>query len=187
MGLTMRELCPASEADGSQQWFALTVRHQHERRTSDALQDKGLETLMPVYRSRRAWTDRVKEIEAPLFPGYLLCRFALEEKLRVMNTPGVAKIVGFGGAPVPVRESEIEGLQAVISSGLALRPWPYLKAGDRVRVERGPLRGIEGTLLAERGRLSLVIGVEILQRSVVVQLEQDMVTPIRVSTARAGA
>jgi transcription antitermination factor NusG len=127
----------------------------------------------------------VKEIELPLFPGYVFCKFALWEKLPVLSTPGVAKIVGFGGTPVPVRESEIEGLRAVLSSGLALRPWPYLKAGDRVRVDRGPLRGLEGTLLAERGCVNLVIGVELLQRSVAVQLEPEMVVPIR--TAKAGA
>jgi transcription antitermination factor NusG len=92
----------------------------------------------------------------------------------------VAKVVEFGGAPAEISETEIAAIRAVVDSKLPLRPWPYLKTGDRVRVERGPLRGVEGTLVREeRKRFQLVIGVEMLQRSLAVEVEADMVRPVQ--------
>jgi transcription antitermination factor NusG len=167
----MRELCP---------WYALTVKHQHETAVRLALEFKGFEALAPTYRARRRWSDRVKEIDLPLFAGYVFCRFAFTERINVMDAPGVAKVVEFGGTPAEISEAEIAAVRAVMDSKLPVRPWPYLKLGDRVRVERGPLRGVEGTLLREeRDRLQLVIGIEMLQRSVAVEMEADMVTPVQ--------
>jgi len=160
-------------------WYALTVKHQHECLTQTALGLKGLETLVPTYRVRRQWSDRIKELELPLFSGYVFCRFVHGERVAVLDTPGVGRIVGFGGNHIPIDDQEIAALQAVMASKLAVRPWPHLKPGDRVRVERGPLRGIEGTLLREKGALRLVIGLELLSRSVAVDLEPDMVAPAR--------
>ena len=159
-------------------WYALTVPYQHERLAERALQSKRLETLVPVYRSLRRWSDRVKEVEVPLFAGYVLCRFDLSDRMEVMDTPGVARIVGFGGAPAALEDSEIAAIQQVVASKTPLAPWPYLKTGDRVRVERGPMRGLEGTLLRTKDALCLVIGVELLQRSIAVQVERDAVVPI---------
>lgn len=141
---------------------------------------QGWETLVPLYRSRRQWSDRVKEIELPLFSGYVLCRFPLTERLRVIDTPGVSGIVEFGGCPAPLAESEMEEIRAVLRARLPLSPWPYLKAGDRVRLERGPLRGVEGQLIRVKDGLRLVVGVELLQRSIAVELDADMVAPQRV-------
>lgn len=170
----MRELC---------RWYALTVKHQHETAVCAALAYKGFEALAPTYRARRRWSDRVKEIELPLFAGYVFCRFPFAERIQVMDAPGVAKVVEFGGAPAEISDGEIAAIRAVMAAKLPVRPWPYLKPGDRVVVERGPLRGIEGTLLREGAgggdQMQLVIGVEILQRSLAVELEPDMVTPLR--------
>ena len=160
-----------------QKWYALTVQYQHERTTEKALQSKGLETLVPVYRSRRQWSDRVKEVELPLFAGYVLCHFDLTDRIQVLDTPGVFKIVGFGGAVLALEDSEVAGIQRAVASKLPLAPWPYLKAGDRVRVERGALRGIEGTLLRTKDALRLVIGVELLQRSIAVEVDREAVVP----------
>jgi transcription antitermination factor NusG len=121
-------------------WYALAVRYQHERQTEKALRSKGLETLLPLYRSRRQWSDRLKEIELPLFAGYVLCRFDLNRRIQVLNTPGVFKMVGFGSTVVALEDSEIAGIQQAVASKLPVGPWPYLKAGDRVRVAYGPVR-----------------------------------------------
>ena len=161
-------------------WYALTVRYQHERQTEQALQSKGLETLVPLYRSRRQWSDRVKDVELPLFAGYVLCRFALRERIPVLDTPGVAKIVGFGGAVEAIKDAEIAGIQRLLASKLPLAPWPYLEPGDRVRVERGAMRGLEGTLLRTKDSLRLVVGLELLQRSIAVELDRNAVVPERV-------
>jgi transcription antitermination factor NusG len=166
----MRELCP---------WYALSVRHQHEGAVRSALVFKGFEALAPTYRARRRWSDRVKEIELPLFAGYVFCRFRFAERMRVMDAPGVSKVVAFGGTPAEVSEVEIAAIRAVMEAKLPVRPWPHLQLGDRVLIERGPLRGVEGTLLQqEKERLELVIAVEILQRSLAVEIEADMVVPV---------
>ncbi len=169
-------------------WYALMVRHQHEIQTASALQYKNLETLVPTYRTRRRWSDRMKELDLPLFAGYVFCRFLYQERVQVLNTPGVAKIVGFGESLAPVDDREIADIRLVMQSKLPVCPWPYLKPGDRVRVAHGPLRGVEGRLLREKdckekNGLRLVINVELLQRSIAVELEPDMVVPVRVLRA----
>jgi transcription antitermination factor NusG len=170
MGLTMRELCP---------WYAITVKHQHEQAVRSLLEAKGLDALAPTYRGCRRWSDRLKEIDLPVFGGYVFCRFPYEERIQVLDTPGVVKVVSFGGKPAEIPAGEIAAIQTVIASQLPARPWPYLKPGDRVLIERGPLRGVEGTLLREKDRLHLVVGVELLQRAMSVELEVDMVEPVR--------
>jgi transcriptional antiterminator RfaH len=161
-------------------WYALAVKHQRERSAEAMLKAKGLETLVPLYRARRRWSDRIKELDLPLFAGYVFSRFAYAERIGILDTPGVRKIVGFGGKPAPMGDSEISAIQAVLRSKRSVRPWPYLKPGDTVRIERGPLRDMEGTVLREKDALRLVIGVELLQRSIAVELEQDMIVPARV-------
>jgi transcription antitermination factor NusG len=161
-----------------QKWYALTVPYQHERRTEKALQSKGLETLVPVYRSRRWWSDRVKDVETPLFAGYVLCQFDLTKRIQVLDTPGVSKIVGFGGAMTALEDGEVAGIQRLLALKVPLAPWPYLKPGDRVRVEHGPMRGLEGTLLRTKDTMHLVVSFELLQRSLAVEVERETVVPI---------
>jgi transcription antitermination factor NusG len=161
----------------SAQWYAIAVKHQHERRIEAALRFKKMETLVPLYRSQRRWSDRTKDIDLPLFSGYVLCRFDIRERKEVLNMPGVYRLVGFGGTPAAVDDREIADIQALADAGRGLRPWPYLRPGDRVRVERGPLRGIEGTLLREGESLRLIVTVDLLQRAVAVEMDPDMLAP----------
>lgn len=160
-------------------WYALTVRHQHERQTERVLQAQGWETLVPMYRTRRQWSDRVKEIELPLFSGYVFCRFPLGDRARVEDMPGVAQIVKFSGLAAALSDREIEEIRKMAASGVKLSPWPFLRAGDRVRVERGPLRGLEGTLLRDGAEARLVVSVEMLQRSIAAEVDPEMVVPLR--------
>jgi transcription antitermination factor NusG len=201
MGPTVRELCPKSDIAANSaagrdnvcitlppqeaKWYALTVRHQHERQTERLLNSLGWETLAPTYRSKRQWSDRVKEIEQPLFAGYVFCRFSLKDRIRIEDTPGVAQVVKFNGQAAEIEVLEIERIQTMLASKVRLSPWPYLKAGDRVRVERGPLRGLEGTLLRNGDATRLVVSVEMLQRSIAAEVDPDAVIPIR--TRAAGA
>ena len=159
-------------------WYAVAVRYQHEQQAERALRSKGLETLVPLYSSQRQWSDRVKEIQLPVFAGYVFCHFPLRERIQVTDTPGVGKIVGFGGTPAAIEDSEIAGIRLVMESKQRWAPWPYLKAGDRVRVERGPMRGLEGTLLRTKDAVRLVIGVELLQRCMAVELDREAIEPI---------
>jgi transcription antitermination factor NusG len=180
MSIEAAAIEPAREGSGPEgvlRWFALTVKHHHERLIEAALQAAGMETFVPTYRAHRQWSDRVKEIESPLFPGYIFGRFPLEQRIRVLNTPGVGRIIGFGGVPVPLTDGEVGDLRIAVASCLPLSPWRRFKPGDRVRVERGPLRGVEGTLLREKGALRLIVGVELLQRYLAVELEPEMLAP----------
>jgi transcription antitermination factor NusG len=158
-------------------WYALTVKHQHERTIEIALTGKGFEAFSPMYRARRQWSDRTKEIERPLFAGYVFCRFPLEAKGLVLNTPAVSRVVQFGGTLAALPDAEIEAIRAIVASQLPVRPWPHLKPGDRVRIERGPLRGMVGVLLKEKCALELIVSVELLQRSVAVQIDATGVVP----------
>ncbi len=161
-------------------WYALCVKHQHERVVAKGLANSGIETLAPMYKTRREWSDRTKEIELPLFAGYVFARFAEEARVQALRVPSVVRIVGFGGKPaLPIDSQQVADIRALVESKLPLKPWPYLQAGDRVCVMRGPLKNIEGVLLREKDSMRLVIGVELLQRSVTVELSPDMIVPVK--------
>ena len=155
----------------SYQWYALRVRSRYENTVAAHLQGKGYESLLPLYKSRRPWSDRFKEIELPLFPGYVFCRFNPLDRLPILTVPGVVHVVGVGRTPVPIDETEIATIQAALKSGLPSQPWPFLQIGHKVRIERGPLCGIDGILLGFKGHQRLVLSVTLLQRSVAVQVD----------------
>jgi transcription antitermination factor NusG len=142
------------------------------------LRGKGYEGFLPFYRSRRAWSDRVKEIQLPLFPGYVFCRFDVQRRLPILTTPGVVNIVGVGKCPVPIDDLEIAALQATIRSGVPAAPCPYLQVGQCVRIECEPLRGIKGILLNFKGQHRLILSVTLLQRSVAVEVDSSWVNPV---------
>lgn len=164
-------------------WFALQVKPRHERAIAGALRSHGLDEFLPLYRAKRRWSDRVKELEVPLFPQYVFCRFGALDRGRVVSTPGVRSIVGIGKTPAPVADSEIAALQAVVRAGLGAHPWPFLETGQWVRIDAGPLRGLEGILAGSRSPYRLVIAVTLLQRSVAVEVDRLDITPLRTPLA----
>ncbi len=180
MELEQCELCcPAAgipDAKHSRSWFALMVRPQRERMVSWILSNKELETYLPCYRTRHVWSDRMKEMDVPLFPGYVFCRFQLGSRVAVLNTPGVQSIVGLGREPVPVPEDDIAGIRSMLASGFPVQPWPFLKQGQRVRVECGPLQGLEGILVQFKGAWRVVLTVELLHRSVAVEIDRNSIS-----------
>ena len=159
-------------------WYAVTTKPRYESATARHLRSKGFDELAPVYRTRHRWSDRFKEIEHPLFPGYVFCNFTFEQRLHVLNTPGVISIVGFGKQPAAVDESEIAAIRSIVDSGARAWPWPYLQAGQRVRIEDGCLRGLTGTLVRENDCWRVVVNVELLQRAVMVEIDRDLLRPV---------
>jgi transcription antitermination factor NusG len=163
-------------------WFALQVRAHRERAVGDHLRGKGYELFLPQYKCRKRWSDRVKIVDAPLFPSYLFCRFNPQDRLPILQTPGVFQIVGCNGFPMAVDETEINSIQALVASGVPNQPWPFLAVGDRVRIESGPLRELEGILVKFKREHRLVLSVTLLQRSVAVEIDSAFVSSLRSSS-----
>ena len=158
-------------------WFALHVKSRHEKMVSSILSGKGYEQLLPVYRSNRKWIDREREIDLPLFPGYLFCRFSPEARIPVVTTPGVVDIVRCGPMFAPVDPAEIAALQTLMKSQLPARPWRYLAVGEQVMIEGGPLKGVVGILLQTKNSKKVVLRVTALCRSVLVEIDGERITP----------
>ena len=165
-------------------WFALQVRTRNEAGVAEQLTGRGYERFLPLYKVRKRWSDRIKEVDAPLFPGYLFCRFDPQDRLPILKTPGVIQIVGFNNGPTAVDESEIQSIQRLVTAGVPNQPWPYLAAGDRVRIDSGPLLGLEGILIDVKRSHRLVLSVTLLQRSVAVEIDSALITAINPTRPR---
>jgi transcriptional antiterminator RfaH len=159
-------------------WFALQTRPRSERQVERLLIHKGYECFLPTYRQKRRWSDRVVELELPLFPMYVFCRFNPLAFGRAVLTPGVTRIVGFGGQPAEVKLEEVEALQLLVQSSLLREPWAYIPTGSLVKVETGPLAGTHGIFCSGEDSRRLVISVTLLQRSVAVQLDDNTVVSV---------
>jgi transcription antitermination factor NusG len=121
----------------------------------------------------------VKELDQPLFPGYLFCRFDFQNRRPLVITPGIIRVVGIGERPTPIEDREIEAIQLALASGLPSWPWPYLEVGERVRVNYGSLSGLEGFLTSFKGAHRVVLSVSLLQRSVAMEVDLAWVTAVR--------
>jgi transcription antitermination factor NusG len=161
-----------------ERWYALYVRPRFERTTEQCLKGKGYSAFTPFYQTRRKRADRTRVLNLPLFPGYVFCLFNAEKRLPILTTPGVIHVVGSGNVPEPVEVSEINSIQKVAESGQPVQPWPFLPQGQKIRIEAGPLCGTEGTLLRVKNQLRLVVSVTLLQRSMAVEMDQEMVCPV---------
>jgi transcription elongation factor/antiterminator RfaH len=165
-------------AESQLPWYALQCWVRKEGMIASRLEGQGFECFLPKYKSIREWSDRKKEIEQPLFPGYLFCRFEYSQRRPVVVTPGVLQVVGCSRTPVPVENREIEALQLAVRSQVQSQPWPYLEMGERVRIHAGKLAGLEGILVNFKGNHRVVLAVSLLQRSVALEVDLSWVTSL---------
>ena len=152
-------------------WYAARTRPRHEKSVARQLTDRNLISFVPLYRSVRRWKDRQKELQLPLFPGYCFVQMLLDQRLRVLQVPGVIDLVSFQGRPALVPDAEIEALRRTLD-GVQFRPHPYLRVGRRVRIEHGPMGGIEGFFVRRKDRTRVVISISLIQRSVAVEVDE---------------
>lgn len=171
-----------SEAPSDASWYAIYTRHHHEKTIASNLLGKGFEVFFPLYTTVHRWEDRAKELLLPLYPCYVFVRDRLDHTLPILMTPGVHSIVGTAGVPEPIPEFEIAQVKRVIETSLPVGPHPFLRRGERVRVIRGPLEGIEGFLLRKKNAFRLVISVEMLMKSVAVEIDASLVEPFGATT-----
>ena len=158
-------------------WYAAYICTRHEKTVAAHAQRRSLDCFVPLYRSVRRWKDRRKELELPLFPGYVFVRMTSQDRLRVLTIPGVVHIVSFNGQPVPLPEVEIETLRTRQSTG-RLQPHPYLRVGRRVHVRSGPMAGVEGILTRRRDKVRVVLSIDLIMRSVALEVDEADIEPV---------
>jgi transcription antitermination factor NusG len=168
------------------EWYAVRVRQRTEKLTAQLLEQKEYRPFLPTYVLKRRWSDRVKIVDQPLFPGYLFCKLDPRVRLPVLTTPGVISIVGAGNQPMPISDAELDAVRRIVGSAAAAEPWPYLQCGDKVTISDGPLRGVEGILVVVKDCCRMVVSITLLRRSVAVEVDSQAVLPSAVARHLPG-
>ena len=156
-------------------WFALAVKPRFDKAVARTLEAKGYETFTPLYRNRHRPGTRSRDTELPLFPGYVFCRLDIARRLPILTTPGVTQVLGAGNVPICIPDVEIASLQTAVRAHFDVQPFPFVQTGQRVRIERGPLVGMEGIVMSFKQTLRLVLSITLLQRSVLVEIGRDQI------------
>lgn len=179
-----------AEIAASLRWYAVHSRSRHEKRIHQFLQTNSIDSFLPLYESVHRWKDRRALVTLPLFPGYLFVRIASEERLKVLTAPGVVRLLSAHGCPIPVPDSEIDALRNCAAQNARMEPHPYLTVGRRVLVKSGPFTDLEGILVRKKGQFRLVVSVNLIARSVSLELDRsDIVAlnPIDLSARKGSA
>jgi transcription antitermination factor NusG len=164
-------------------WWAIYTRHQHEKALAGMLSLKGFEVFLPLYESTRRWKDRQKVLALPLFPSYLFVRGTIDRKLQILTTPGIHMILHHGEHVAVVPEAQIQAIQRTVDGSCRVEPHPFLKCGSRVRVTRGVLEGLEGNLIRKKNLCRLVLSIDMLAKSVAVEVNASDVEPCNLYTS----
>lgn len=167
--------------DSELSWYALHVRSRHEFQVYDRLAKTGTEAFLPVVERLNRWKDRKKLISFPLFSGYLFVHISdnYQERMGVLKTKGIVRLLGAEpGRPETVPEEQILSLKRLVDNKTSLDPYPYLKEGQRVRIKRGPLTGVEGILIEKTGQHILVLSVDIIQQGAGLKIEASEVEAV---------
>jgi transcription antitermination factor NusG len=169
-GTELPSLNYAPEESG---WYAVQTMARHEKRVAAQFEEKHVCTFLPLLGQIHRWSDRRVKVEVPMFSCYAFVRIVhtVEERLKVLRTPGVVGFVGSERQGTSIPDEQIESLRIVISENIPCFPHPFVSVGRRVRIRGGSLDGVDGILVRQGGNQSLVVSVELLQRSVSIQLE----------------
>jgi transcription antitermination factor NusG len=165
-------------------WYALYTCPRHEKCVAHQIEQRSISCFLPLYRSVRRWKDRRKELELALFPGYVFVRLALQDRFRVLQLPSVVRLVSFNGQPAVLPEAEIDRLRQRLARGSCIEPHPYLRVGRRVRVCAGPMQGLEGIIVRRKERCRVVFSLDLIMRSVAVEVDEGDVEPVAESKRR---
>ena len=164
-------LLEQEQAMSQARWYAAYTCAHHEKRLAAELGARNVEHFLPLYSSMRRWKDRRVQLEFPLFPGYVFVRLALRDRMRVVQIPSVVRLVGFGGLPTVLPDTEMEILRTGMGQSLRAEPHPFLTVGRRVQITAGPFAGLEGVLKRKKSSLRVVVSLELIQRSVAVDVD----------------
>jgi transcription antitermination factor NusG len=160
-------------------WYAGYTASRHEKRVAEHLSQRGVEHFLPLYQTIHRWNNGRHRVQLPLFPGYIFVRLALRDRMRVVEVPGFVRMVGFGSLPARLPDSDIEKMREALSAGVLAEPYPFLTVGTRVEIRNGPLQGMTGILLRRQNKYRVVISVDLIMRSMVVEVEAGDVVAAR--------
>jgi transcription antitermination factor NusG len=166
-------------------WWAVYTQHQHEKTVAEMLTGKGFEVFLPLHESMRRWKDRQKVLSLPLFPCYVFVRGSMSRRLQVVTTPGIHMVLSRGEQIEIVPETEIDAIRRAVQGSYRVEPHPFLKIGERVRVTRGSLEGVEGILIRKKNLYRLVLSVDMLAQSVGVEVSASDVEPVGAVTPKS--
>ncbi|HLX73419.1 MAG TPA: UpxY family transcription antiterminator [Terriglobales bacterium] len=169
------------------QWYAAYTRSRHEKVVAETLEKRTVEHFLPLYETVRTWKNGRFKVQLPLFPGYLFVHIALCDRLQVLQVPGVVRLVGFKGVPAALPQDEIEIMRNALRKGIEAEPHPYLRVGQRVRITSGPMEGLQGILLRRRGRPRVVVSVDLIMRSVALDIDAAQVEPVKMNLPARAA
>jgi transcription antitermination factor NusG len=174
----MEDLRPDKDGAEPTPWNAIYTRHQHEKTVAENLARIGVEVFLPTYNVIRQWTDRKKCVSLPLFPCYVFLRASSGRRGQILATPGVHSFVIFGGRPADIPDLELAAIRKAVESSLQVEPHPFLQCGDWVRVNSGPLVGIEGILVRKKGSHRLILSLQLLGKSMAVEVDAFTIQPL---------
>lgn len=172
-----RKLMGDAYAYDEPHWYAVYTCANHEKRIATQFNDRTIENFLPLYQTVRRWKDRRVRVDVPLFPGYIFVRHCLRDRLALLTVPGVVRLVGFNNVAAPLLAEDIETLRSRLNQSPSAEPHPYLTIGKRVRVVRGPFEGLMGILSRRKGLLRVVVAVELIMRSVAVDVDVADIAP----------
>ena len=169
---------------GTAQWYAIQTRSRHEKRVAEQLTAKCIESFLPVHRCRHKWRNGVSaDLELPLFPGYLFARPRVGQRNLLLQLPGIVGFAPSTSHPTAVPDDDMDALRKIIDS-LGAEPHPFLNLGDRVRIVAGPLAGLEGILTRRKQELRLVLSIQMIMRSIAVEISEFDIEPVYVDRRR---
>jgi transcription antitermination factor NusG len=177
--LSLRDSLPAYDIGVEAYWYAAYTCPNHEKKVAEQLDRRNIEQLLPLYHSIRQWKDRKVRLARPLFPGYVFVRIPARQRLRVLEVPGVARLVGFGNEPARLPDEDIRSIQCCMAGEVRVEPYPYPCIGKRVRVKNGPLCGLTGFVVRAKNRTRLVLSIDLIRSSATVEAEQIDVEPMQ--------
>src|SRR5260370_36616074 len=164
--------------EASLNWYALHIRSRHEKRVAERLGSQSLETFLPLHRSRHTWKNGVHvDVDLPLFPCYLFARASIQDRIHLLQHPGVLGFAASSAKPTVISDEEISVLGTATES-LKAEPHPYLNNGDPVRIVAGPLAGMTGILTRRKPEYRVVLSVEAIMRSIVVEVSEFDIEPL---------
>ncbi len=161
---------PKPTTDAGPLWYAACTLPRHEKVIADRLIHWEVDTYLPLYRAVHRWNRRRAELDLPLFPGYLFVKMLISAKTHVLEQPGVVRLVSFNGKPADIPDHEIETLRSSLAICKA-EPYPFLSVGKQIRIKSGPLAGLKGQVLRRKGRLRVIVSLEMIQRAVILELD----------------